>query len=131
MIRKMRGEFMLFITALIWGVSFVAQRSGMDYIGPFTFNGIRCFIGALVLLPVIITFDRQRRRRLSAENETKEAKSEKKAAKKNLSFVHRYRAYFGDLFKTESSSNPVVLRGIGNSRSVFALHQRRFFYRER
>ncbi len=84
MIRKMRGEFMLFITALIWGVSFVAQRSGMDYIGPFTFNGIRCFIGALVLLPVIITFDRQRRRRLSAENETKEAKSEEKAAKKNL-----------------------------------------------
>lgn len=57
---KMRGEFMLMATALIWGISFVAQRSGMEYIGPFTFNGIRCFIGALVLLPVIIFFDRQK-----------------------------------------------------------------------
>lgn len=42
----------LFLAALIWGFAFVAQSVGMDYIGPFTFNGIRCFIGGLVLIPV-------------------------------------------------------------------------------
>ncbi|MBR0599415.1 DMT family transporter [Sinanaerobacter chloroacetimidivorans] len=82
--RKIRGEFMLMITALIWGVSFVAQRSGMEYIGPFTFNGIRCFIGALVLIPVIIIMDRQRKIRQSTESEIKTTEIEKKAAKKNL-----------------------------------------------
>ena len=43
----------LFLTALIWGLSFVAQRAGMDYVGPFTFNTIRSFIGGLSLIPVI------------------------------------------------------------------------------
>lgn len=82
--RKMPGEFMLIITALIWGVSFVAQRSGMEYIGPFTFNGIRCLIGALVLLPVIIAFDRRRKKQLSAGSVTKATEIDKKAAKKDL-----------------------------------------------
>ena len=35
----------LFLTALIWGLSFVAQRAGMEFIGPFTFNMIRSFLG--------------------------------------------------------------------------------------
>ena len=43
----------LFLTALIWGLSFVAQRAGMDYIGPFTFNTVRSFLGGLSLIPVI------------------------------------------------------------------------------
>lgn len=80
----MRDEFMLMITAFIWGVSFVAQKSGMEYIGPFTFNGIRCLIGALVLLPVILKFDHQKRKRQSAEKDSKRTEFEKKAAKKNL-----------------------------------------------
>lgn len=82
--RKMRGEFMLIITALIWGVSFVAQRSGMEYIGPFTFNGIRCLIGALVLLPVIIIMDYQNKKRQSTEVEIKTKEIDMKAEKKNL-----------------------------------------------
>ncbi|WP_416374730.1 EamA family transporter, partial [Muricomes intestini] len=44
---------MLILTALIWGSAFVAQSAGMAYIGPFTFNSLRCLLGALVLLPVI------------------------------------------------------------------------------
>ena len=52
--KKLRGNLMLLMTALIWGSSFVAQRAGMEYIGPFTFNGIRCLIGAIVLIPVIL-----------------------------------------------------------------------------
>ena len=38
---------------MIWGFAFVAQRMGMDYVGPFVFNGIRFALGALVILPFI------------------------------------------------------------------------------
>lgn len=51
---KLLANFALFLTALIWGVSFVAQREGMEHIGPFTFNMVRSFLGALSLLPVIL-----------------------------------------------------------------------------
>ena len=44
---------MLFLTAFIWGTAFVAQSVGMDYLGPFTFNGIRSLIGGAALLPCI------------------------------------------------------------------------------
>jgi len=44
---------MLWITSAIWGFAFVAQRAGMEYIGPFTFNGIRFLLGSVSLLPLI------------------------------------------------------------------------------
>lgn len=47
-------KLLLLLTALIWGVAFVAQSVGMDYMGPFTFNGARFLLGSAVLLPVII-----------------------------------------------------------------------------
>lgn len=50
---KVRNSCLLFLTACIWGSSFVAQSVGMDYIGPYTFNCLRFLIGSLVLLPVI------------------------------------------------------------------------------
>lgn len=42
------------LTSMIWGAAFVAQSAGMEYIGPFTFNGLRMLLGAAVLLPLII-----------------------------------------------------------------------------
>ena len=44
----------LLITAIIWGVAFIAQSVGMDYIGPFSFNSIRYIIGGIVLIPVVL-----------------------------------------------------------------------------
>lgn len=44
---------MLWITAAIWGFAFVAQRAGMEFIGPFTFNGIRFLLGSASLVPLI------------------------------------------------------------------------------
>lgn len=58
MSKKMRGNLMLLLTALIWGTAFVAQSAGMDHVQPFTYNGIRTLIGGLVLIPVIVFFDR-------------------------------------------------------------------------
>ena len=49
----MKANLLLFIAAFIWGTAFVAQKSG-GAIGSFTFNGIRTFIGGLVLLPLVI-----------------------------------------------------------------------------
>ena len=48
-----RQSALLLLTATIWGVAFVAQSVGMEYIGPFTFNAVRNLIGAVVLLPCI------------------------------------------------------------------------------
>lgn len=50
---KLKNDALLVLTALIWGSAFVAQSVGMDYLGPFTFNSLRCLMGGLVLLPVI------------------------------------------------------------------------------
>jgi len=49
-----KASILLLIAAIIWGFGFVAQRAGMNYIGPFTFNGIRFALGCMVLLPFII-----------------------------------------------------------------------------
>ena len=54
--KSMTGNLMLLLAAFIWGTAFVAQRQGMDYIGPFTFNAVRNFIGSVVLIPVIFLF---------------------------------------------------------------------------
>ena len=78
MSKKMQSN-MLF-TALIWGSSFVAQKSGMDYIEPFTFNGIRMVIGGLVLIPFILLMDRKKARDGAAEPMSDEEKA--KARKK-------------------------------------------------
>ena len=53
-----RNSILLIMTALIWGVAFVAQSSGGDAVGPYTFNCIRSFIGSIVLIPVIKLSDR-------------------------------------------------------------------------
>lgn len=47
---------MLILTALIWGIAFVAQSEGMNYVGAFTFNACRFLIGGLMLLPLIFFF---------------------------------------------------------------------------
>ena len=53
---SMKNTGMLFLAALIWGFAFVAQSAGMEYVGPFTFNAVRCVIGAIVLVPVALLY---------------------------------------------------------------------------
>ncbi len=54
-----RADLLLLLTAAIWGFAFVAQRVGMEHVGPFTYNGIRFAIGSLSLLPLIILSKRK------------------------------------------------------------------------
>ncbi|MBC7088367.1 MAG: DMT family transporter [Tissierellales bacterium] len=54
--KQIQSNLLLLLTAAIWGLAFVAQRVGMDYIGPFTFNAVRFFLGSISLTPVIRIF---------------------------------------------------------------------------
>lgn len=58
--KEIRATICLFLTSLIWGISFVAQVVGMDFMGPFTFNGVSFLIGVVSLIPVILVFDRKK-----------------------------------------------------------------------
>lgn len=57
---KIKSTALLFLTAIIWGFAFVAQRVGADFVGAFTFNGIRFLLGACSLIPVIIIFEKDK-----------------------------------------------------------------------
>jgi drug/metabolite transporter (DMT)-like permease len=57
--RALRADILLLLTAGIWGFGFVAQRSGMEYVGPFAFNGFRFILGSLSLLPLILVRGRR------------------------------------------------------------------------
>lgn len=51
---KTGSDLLLLITAIIWGFAFVAQRAGMEFTGPFTFNACRFLLGGLLLIPLVI-----------------------------------------------------------------------------
>ena len=51
---EIKSTLFLLLAAFIWGVAFVAQSMGMEYVGPYTFNAARFLLGGLVLLPVAL-----------------------------------------------------------------------------
>lgn len=56
----MKSNLLLLLTAVIWGFAFVAQRAGMEYIGPFTFNTARFAIGGISIIPLLIINQRKK-----------------------------------------------------------------------
>jgi len=52
--RTLRSDSLLLVAAFIWGTTFVAQRMGMDHIGPMTYNALRFIVGAATLTPLIL-----------------------------------------------------------------------------
>lgn len=51
---NVKNSLLLALTALVWGIAFVSQKSGGDAVGCFTFNAIRSFIGGIVLIPLVL-----------------------------------------------------------------------------
>ena len=49
--------FSALLCTLIWGTTFIAQDTGMDEIGPFTFNAVRFFVGFLAITPLVFLFE--------------------------------------------------------------------------
>lgn len=54
----LKSNLLLLLAAAIWGFAFVAQRVGIKYVGPFTFNGVRFALGSLSLVPLILYYGR-------------------------------------------------------------------------
>ena len=74
---------MLMLTAFIWGSSFVAQKSGMELIGPLAFNGIRTLIGGIVLIPAIMFLKNWKVKKALQAGETAAEVSEEDRKKEN------------------------------------------------
>jgi len=58
--KKTTSFICLIICTLIWGTTFIAQDTGMDNIGPFTFNSVRFFIGFLAVSPFVFLFEKKK-----------------------------------------------------------------------
>ena len=50
----------LIACTFIWGTTFIAQDTGMDNIGPFTFNSVRFFVGFLIISPFVLLFEKKK-----------------------------------------------------------------------
>ena len=58
--KKTMSLIYLIICSLIWGTTFIAQDTGMDNIGPFTFNSVRFFVGFLVVSPLVLLLEKKK-----------------------------------------------------------------------
>ena len=58
--KKIISFLCLVVCTLIWGTTFIAQDTGMDNIGPFTFNSVRFFVGFLAVLPFVLLFEKKK-----------------------------------------------------------------------
>ena len=56
--KQLKGSLYLILATMIWGSTFIAQSVGMDNIGPFTFQAVRCSMGVLAMLPMILISDK-------------------------------------------------------------------------
>ena len=61
--QKLKGNMMLLLAAVVWGLSFITQSKGVETVPPIAFNGLRCLLGALVLLPLIFVLDRRKKQK--------------------------------------------------------------------
>jgi drug/metabolite transporter (DMT)-like permease len=68
-----KADSLLMLTAVIWGGAFVAQRVGMDHVGPLTFNGVRFALGALTLLPLALRGNRTTEAALAEDFSSRQA----------------------------------------------------------
>lgn len=61
--KNLKGNLLLLLASFIWGVSFIAQSKGVEEISPLAFNGIRSILGVLILIPVILAGDRDKKKK--------------------------------------------------------------------
>ena len=60
--KVLKANMLLLLAAWVWGFSFVAQKVGSEYVGAFTFNGIRFALGSLTLVPVLMYFRKKNKK---------------------------------------------------------------------
>jgi drug/metabolite transporter (DMT)-like permease len=70
-----KSDALLLSTAIIWGFAFVAQRVGMDFVGPFIFNGVRFALGCVVLIPFILKNENRKKNNTRQPSRTNRKKA--------------------------------------------------------
>lgn len=65
--KRLGANALLLITAAIWGLGFVAQRVGAENLGAFTFNAIRFGLGGISLIPLILYFNKEKKKNKNDE----------------------------------------------------------------
>ena len=55
----LKGNLFLLIASFIWGTTFVAQTTGMQFVGPLTFTSLRFLLGALTVMPLLIIYEKE------------------------------------------------------------------------
>ena len=69
--QAIRADLLMLLAAAIWGFAFVAQREGMETMGPFLFNTARFFIGTVFLLPIVWYLSKKKKVSTDKETSTK------------------------------------------------------------
>ena len=69
--KVIRADLIMLLAAAIWGFAFVAQREGMETMGPFLFNAARFFIGSAVLFPLVWYLSKKNKTPKNKETSTK------------------------------------------------------------
>ena len=59
------------LCTLIWGTTFIAQDTGMEFIGPYVFNAVRFFVGFLALIPFYLIIEKKKGSRIISKNRSK------------------------------------------------------------
>lgn len=57
-----KGNWLLLLAAMIWGMSLVAQQGGMEHMGPWSFTAIRCTLGGLSMIPLVAFLDKNKKK---------------------------------------------------------------------
>ena len=69
--QAIRADLLMLLAAAIWGFAFVAQREGMETMGPFLFNTARFFIGTVFLIPIVWYLSKRKKVQENKETSTK------------------------------------------------------------
>ena len=69
--QSVRADLLMLLAAAIWGFAFVAQREGMETMGPFLFNTARFFIGTVFLFPIVWYLSKKKKASNDTETSTK------------------------------------------------------------
>lgn len=64
---SLKNNLLLFLAACVWGFGFVAQSSGMEYVGPCTYNACRLLIGSVSLIPLVLVLQRNAKKKNGGE----------------------------------------------------------------
>ena len=81
----LKNSLLLLLAAIIWGIAFVAESVGMDYVGGFTFNAVRSLIGAAVLVPLILVFESKK----STDTTTAKIASHSRPTSNTVSYIQK------------------------------------------